>query len=173
MPASISSSLKRCIASHISGVGRMPFSLSSVAFTSTITRIVCLPIRAGSLSEPAASAWYRNDERGRRKPTSCGKFCQPVEARGANGRWYRTTALSQAISCACCRDHFFGWSTPIFASDRNVISGQIVANNLEKIIIVLKEIVEFDAAVLTKNYDALAMNVANRDVLMDFRYSLY
>jgi len=34
------------IASNISFVGRMPFSLSSVVFASTITRIVCLPVSA-------------------------------------------------------------------------------------------------------------------------------
>jgi hypothetical protein len=34
------------IAYNISFVGRMPFSLSSVVFASTITRIVCLPVSA-------------------------------------------------------------------------------------------------------------------------------
>src|SRR6185437_2996168 len=46
MPALISSSLYLQIASNISFVGRMPFSLSSVVFASTITRIVCLPVSA-------------------------------------------------------------------------------------------------------------------------------
>jgi hypothetical protein len=33
----------------VSGVGTKPFSLSSVAFTSTITRIVCLLARSGRI----------------------------------------------------------------------------------------------------------------------------
>src|SRR6202035_4713801 len=47
MPALTNSSLYLCIASHISVVGRMPFSLSPVGFTSTITRMVCLLVLAG------------------------------------------------------------------------------------------------------------------------------
>jgi hypothetical protein len=50
MPALRSSSLNQPIAaivSIVSGVERKPFSLSSVAFTSTITRIVCLLVWAG------------------------------------------------------------------------------------------------------------------------------
>jgi hypothetical protein len=50
MPALTSSSLYLPIASNssaVSVVGEMPFSLSSVAFTNTITRIVCPLLRAG------------------------------------------------------------------------------------------------------------------------------
>jgi hypothetical protein len=47
MPALRGSSLYLPIASNISVVGRRPLSLSSVAFTSTITRIACLLVRAG------------------------------------------------------------------------------------------------------------------------------
>jgi hypothetical protein len=50
MPALRSSSLNlpmACIASMASVVGRKPFSLSSVAFTNTITRIICLLFAAG------------------------------------------------------------------------------------------------------------------------------
>jgi hypothetical protein len=52
------------IAFVISGVLWKPFSLSSVAFTSTITRIVCLLVR------PASSTWHRNDEQRLPAPTS-------------------------------------------------------------------------------------------------------
>jgi hypothetical protein len=41
-PALTSSSVNRFIAANASAVGSTPFSLSSVAFTKTITRIICL-----------------------------------------------------------------------------------------------------------------------------------
>src|SRR3954469_22811004 len=47
MPALTSSSVNRSIASNASVVGGTPFSVSSLAFTSTMTRIVCLLVRAG------------------------------------------------------------------------------------------------------------------------------
>src|SRR5688572_11675063 len=46
-PAATSSSVNRSIASHASAVGGTPFSLSSVAFAKTRTRIVCLLLCAG------------------------------------------------------------------------------------------------------------------------------
>src|SRR6185312_12088288 len=66
MPALVSASLNLPMASNIfssSAEWEKPFSLSLVALTITITRIVCL------LVEPAPSAWHRYDERRGPGPT--------------------------------------------------------------------------------------------------------
>src|SRR5580700_6623196 len=83
MPALRSSSLNlpiASIASFAAGVGRKPFSLSSVAFTITITRIVCLPCLSRP-HQPGIGTTYGVFE-GRHHPANI----LPVAAQGANGQ---------------------------------------------------------------------------------------
>src|SRR4051812_25404018 len=63
----------RSMASNASIAGGLPFSLSSVAFTNTMTRIVCLLARAGlfrARHRPSPWTRRRDDERTRHELSS-------------------------------------------------------------------------------------------------------